>query len=84
MVLLPQAAQLLVVHVRAHFEGSHSRTCVNIPEFHGLVPGGRDQLGVVGAPADLENTTRRTRGIYWEFFIYPSASVQIGGMYLHG
>lgn len=38
VVLLPQAAQLLVVHVRAHWEGSHSRTCADIPEFYGLVP----------------------------------------------
>lgn len=38
VVLLPQAAQLLVVHVRAHVEGGHSRTCADVPEFHGLVP----------------------------------------------
>lgn len=83
MVVLPQAAQLLVVHVRAHVEGSHSRTCADIPEFHGLVPRGRDQLSAVGAPADLENATRRTGRIYWEFLLYPPASAQMGGMYVH-
>lgn len=54
VVFLPQAAQLLVCHIRAQVEGGDSRTCTDIPEFHGLVPGGRDQLRAVGAPADLE------------------------------
>lgn len=80
VVLLPQAAQLLVVHVRAHFEGGHGRTCADIPEFHGLVPWGRDQLSAVGAPADLENKTRRTAEIY---FLCPPASVHTRGMYVH-
>lgn len=55
IVLLPQAAQLLVCHFSAHVESCNGCTCTNIPELHGLVPWGRDQLGAVRAPADLED-----------------------------
>lgn len=56
MVVLPQAAKLLVAHIRAHVEGGHSSPRTHVPEFDSLVSRRRDQLSAVGAPADLENT----------------------------
>lgn len=55
MVILPQAAQLLVCHFSAQVEGGDGSACTDIPEFHRLVPRGRDQLGAVRAPADLKD-----------------------------
>lgn len=67
VVFLPQAAQLQVCHVTAQVEGGDGCTCTNIPEFHGLIPWGRDQLGAVRAPADLEDLkAQRGRGETWE------------------
>lgn len=54
MVVLPQAAQLLVTHIGTHVEGGDRRACTDIPEFYSLVPRGGDQLGAVLAPADLD------------------------------
>lgn len=53
VVLLPQAAQLLVHDVGAHVEGGDRRVAAHVPQLHRLVPGGRDQLGTVWAPAYL-------------------------------
>ena len=57
MVLLPQAAQLLVQNVGAHGKRVDNRVHIDVPNFRGFVSGSRKQLGAIGTPADLLKQT---------------------------
>lgn len=61
VVLLPQAAQLLVHDVGTYVEGGEGRAGAYVPQLHRLVARGRDELGAVRAPAHLEEN----RGKEW-------------------
>ena len=53
VVLLPQAAQLLVQNVGAHGKRGNDRVHIDIPNFRGFVSGSRKQMGTIRTPADL-------------------------------
>ena len=53
VVLLPQAAQLLVQDVGAHGKRVDDRVHVDVPDFRGFVSGSREQVGAIRTPADL-------------------------------
>lgn len=53
VVLLPQAAQLLVQDVGAHGKRVDNRVHVDVPDFRGFVSGSREQVGTIRTPADL-------------------------------
>lgn len=61
VVLLPQAAQLLVHDVGTYVEGGEGRAGAYVPQLHRLVARGRDELGAVRAPAHL----KENRGKEW-------------------
>lgn len=54
VVLLPEAAQLLVHNISTQVEGGDGCASAHIPQLHRLVTRGGDQLGAVWAPANLQ------------------------------
>lgn len=57
MVLLPQAAQLLVQNIGAHGKRADHRVHVDIPNFGSFVSGSRKQVGAIRTPTDGVNSS---------------------------
>lgn len=53
VVLLPQAAQLLVQNVGAHGERGDDRVHIDVPNFRGFVSGSRKQMSAIRTPTNL-------------------------------
>lgn len=53
VVLLPEAAQLLVQNIGAHGKRADHRVYIDIPNLRGFVSRGRQQMGAIRTPTNL-------------------------------